>query len=56
MGSGLDDQDLLTPYVYTQLETRGNNSAIADQHTLQFTDTEAQGFSDFTSCILGTDL
>jgi hypothetical protein len=40
----------------TQLWTIGNYSAISDLHTLQFTVTQALGFSVFTSRILATDL
>jgi hypothetical protein len=43
-------------YTFTQLGTTGNNSGITDLHTLQFTVTQALGFSVFTSRILTTDL
>jgi hypothetical protein len=42
--------------LYTVLGTRGNYSAIADLHTLQFNVTHALGFSVFISRILATDL
>jgi hypothetical protein len=42
--------------LFTQLGTRGNYSAIADLHTLQFTVTHALRLSVFTSRILATDL
>jgi hypothetical protein len=42
--------------LFTQLENAGNYSAIAIQHTFQFTVTHALGFSVFTSRILATDL
>jgi hypothetical protein len=41
---------------YIQHGTTSNYSAITDVHTLQFTVTQALGFSIFTSRILGTDL
>jgi hypothetical protein len=40
--------------LHTQLGTRGNYSAIADLHTLQFAFTHAQVFSVFISRILAT--
>jgi hypothetical protein len=40
--------------LYTPLGTPGNYSAIADQHTLQFTITHAIRFSVCTSRILAT--
>jgi hypothetical protein len=43
-------------WIYWQLGTTDNYSAIADLHTLQFTVTHALGFSVFTSRILATDL
>jgi hypothetical protein len=42
--------------LFTQLGTKGKYSAIADLHTLQFTVTNALGFSVFASRILATDL
>jgi hypothetical protein len=41
--------------LFTQLDSTGNYSAIADLHTLQFTVTHALGYSIFTSYILATD-
>jgi hypothetical protein len=46
----------IAPYIFAQLGTTGNYSAIAILHTLQFTVTHALGFSVFTSRILATDL
>jgi hypothetical protein len=40
----------------TVLRTRGNYSAMADLHTLDFTDAQALGFSVVISRILATDL
>jgi hypothetical protein len=42
--------------LYTPLGNTRNYSAIADLHTLQFTVTQALGYSVFTSRILATDL
>jgi hypothetical protein len=42
--------------LFTQLETTGNYSTVAELQTLQFTDTHALGFSVFTSRILAADL
>jgi hypothetical protein len=42
--------------LYTVLGTTGNQSAIANLHTVQFTDTHALGLLDFTGRILATDL
>jgi hypothetical protein len=41
-------------YTFTQLGTTGNYSAIADLHNLQFTATQALGFSVFTNLIQAT--
>jgi hypothetical protein len=42
--------------LYTALGTTDSYSAIADLHTLQFTVTQALGFSVFISRIPATDL
>jgi hypothetical protein len=52
---GMDRMIGFADTLYTVLGTTGNNSAIADLHTLQFTVTHALGFSVFTSRILVTD-
>jgi hypothetical protein len=41
--------------LYTLLETKGNYSAVADLHILQFTAAHTLVFSVFTSRILATD-
>jgi hypothetical protein len=47
----------IAPYTFTQLGTTGNKySAVAILDTLQFTVTQALGFSVFTSHIQVTDL
>jgi hypothetical protein len=51
----LDWMNGFTDTLFTQLETIGNYSAIADLRTLQFTVTHALRFSVFTSRILATD-
>jgi hypothetical protein len=43
-------------YLYTQLRTTGNYSAIADLHISQFTVTHVLGFSVLISRILATEL
>jgi hypothetical protein len=44
----------IEPYTFTQFGTTGNYSAIAIQHTLQFTVAHGLGFAAFTSRILVT--
>jgi hypothetical protein len=54
-GFGMDDWVIDPLYIHTTRDYR-QYSATADLHTLQFTDTQALGFSAITSRILATDL
>jgi hypothetical protein len=54
-GFGLDDRIYCTVYIHTVRDYR-QYSAIATLHTLQFTVTQEQGFSVFTSPIVAMDL